>query len=81
MPPFAFQYLSVEFLGVRFVDYYLCDTVAVPQVDEAHAAHLPDSLDPSGQSNLLSGILKAKLAACVCVLYMIFRIFFSNLQS
>ena len=59
-------HLLVQLPGDRLVYYDLCDTVTVPQVDEAHAAHLPDSLDPAGQSHLLARILKAKLAACVC---------------
>ena len=61
-----FLHLSIELCRSRFVDDNLCDTVTVPEVDEAHTAHLPDPLDPTGQSNFLSGVCKAKLAACVC---------------
>ena len=53
-------------LGIgRLVEYNLCDTIAVANVDKRHAAHLTGALHPAGQRHFLTGILEPKLSTSI----------------
>ena len=50
---------------LRLVEHQLCNTIAVAQVDERHAAHLARALNPSGELHLAAGVGETKLATCL----------------
>ena len=50
----------------RLIEYQLCDSVAVAQVNECHTAHLTCSLYPSGKCHFAAGISESKLTASFC---------------
>ena len=54
-----------EFGIYVLTEHHLGYSITVADIDERHAAHLADSLNPSGEFNLLAGIGKSQLAACI----------------
>ena len=77
--------LAAEFIGglaERSVSvalkHYLCDAVAVADVDKGHSAHFACSLHPTGQRYFAAGVANAEFTACICPVH---RFFGYNVQN
>ncbi len=71
--PLAAQFVSLfaKLVIHLLVERQLCDAIAVSQVDERHAAHLPDFGYPAGQGHLSVCIGQPQFAARTVSIHMI----------